>query len=92
MEEEKKFVFNGDGIIFAAMLCGLVCVFGNKMSFSYNLMRWGAYSFAFLLIIVACVSLVNVTGETRKKTRAKSCLYAVLCVAACVGLCLVWAE
>ena len=87
MKDEKEKGYTGEGILFAAMLCGMFCVYVDRMSFSWNLTRWGAYSFVFLLIITACVAVIN-----NKWRKLKFWLYAATVAAVCVGLCLVWAE
>lgn len=87
MEKEKKSI---DGALFAAMICGLICVYDNKMPFSHNLINWAIYSFIFLLVIVACITVINIEADSRKKMRVKSLLYTALGIAICAGLCWVW--
>lgn len=88
MEEEKKKQYGGAGVLFAAMLCGLIYVFDNKMTFSHNLINWAFYSFAFLLVIVACITLIDPSADSW--TRLKFWLYFAAAVAVCVGLCWLW--
>lgn len=91
MNEEKKEVeFSFDGVLFAAMACGLVCVYDNRLPFSHNVISWAIYSFIFMLVIVTCITLIKIKADNQKKTRIKFWLYMALSLAVCVGFCWVW--
>lgn len=87
-EKEQKFVFDSS-IVIAAMACGLLNIFINRMPFLNNLVNWAVCSFVYLLIIVGCIAVINGRDKAKK---SKFWFQLVLAALVCAGLCLVWAE